>query len=149
MAKRKLNPKVQEVLDLKNQYDAKLKDLGDEILKELIVPILKDHNLHSLKFHGYTPGFNDGDACTYSLSDDISYQFSKDGEFYGGYDSETEPEEEEIPKGFNKDKLDADLCDLYSDLDAIEDYLERNHNNEEITITVKGKMETEYYDCGH
>lgn len=59
-----------ELTDLKQQYDDKLENEGEDAVKELFKEFFEANpRAESVTWTQYTPYFNDGDACTFSVYD--------------------------------------------------------------------------------
>lgn len=139
MSKNK-NPKVVELLEAKKQYDKMIKGLGSEIASEILKPYFETTGATALRFHGYTPGFNDGDACTFTLGE-VSAQLEEDGDFHDGWSVSYD----KLPNG---KKIEAELDKATAEIHELEDVMERLYNGYEFTIYANGKTTTEDYDCG-
>lgn len=59
-----------ELKALKDAYDTKLKEEGEDALKEVFKELFDKHpRLESVTWVQYTPYFNDGDPCYFSVHD--------------------------------------------------------------------------------
>src|SRR5688572_30748584 len=61
---------LKELNELKAAYETALREKGQEIIKVAFRDMFEKHpDLISLRWTQYTPYFNDGDACTFSVHD--------------------------------------------------------------------------------
>ena len=65
-----MTTKFQQIIDLKQQLDAKLKGFGKEAIAEAFAPFFAANpNIDGIYWTQYTPYFNDGDPCEFSVHD--------------------------------------------------------------------------------
>jgi hypothetical protein len=97
---------IEEINKLRKEYVEKSTELFKNFLKEFFE---NNEDVESITFTAYTPYFNDGDACTYSVGDaylkfkETSEFYSKDNgqDYCNGHDDLYS-----IPyEGYNKEKL--------------------------------------------
>jgi len=63
-----LPQEIQDVLALKEEYRAKLEKLGSEAVGKVLAPFFeKFFEVKSVRWTQYTPYFNDGDSCEFSV----------------------------------------------------------------------------------
>jgi len=150
--------------DLKVAEKSASKDIMD-VLKKMMAdnPLIA-----GVKWQQYTPSFNDGEPCEFS----ISGPFIKfDEKISGAGDSAADEEQEnggfldanyDIDDDFFKQKSDIfnfkeikalkktvkDVCAVYSHLEAMDDCLESMFGSGVEVIVTKDGVETEDYDCG-
>ncbi len=77
-----------ELRDLKKAYDKKLKDEGEAALKDAFKEVFDSHpRLRSVVWSQYTPYFNDGDPCYFSVHEfDVrveGIEDEEDDDYYG------------------------------------------------------------------
>lgn len=78
------NP-FQEILDLQAELQRKLKNDGEKLLKKHFQSYFKRFpDVEAVRWRQYTPYFNDGDPCTFSVHD---FSYLKPGET-AGYDGD-------------------------------------------------------------
>lgn len=124
---------------LNDLYENSKKDLGKnavQLLQTAFIPGVK-----SLGFRAYTPYWNDGDRCYYSVH---TYDIS-----INGYDNDEELEDEEIKEiGLSLKEIEQ-VKETFSDLlDKIPDeIIEATFGEGEITIFADGTHETS--ECDH
>jgi hypothetical protein len=72
------------------EFDAKRKEMVSELQKEfplILQPLLhKDETIKSISWNQYTPYFNDGDECTFSVHNDDIYVNGEDLYDMEGYE---------------------------------------------------------------
>lgn len=150
--------------DLKKAEKAASKDIMD-VLKKMMAdnPLIV-----GLKWQQYTPSFNDGEPCVFS----ISGPFIKfDEKISGAGDNDADEEQEnggfldanyDIDDDFYKKKSDIfnfkeikelkktvkDVCAVYSHLEAMDTQLQEMFGDNIEVIVTKDGVETEDYDCG-
>jgi hypothetical protein len=136
-------------------------------------------NVLGVAWNQYIPGFNDGDACTFSLGE-ISFLVKNDGQFefdedtgLYGYDPEDDPDVEavavtswslvggyeyvgetyprtKVAKNPEAEEKYKACIELENFLNASEDLLESVFGaDKQIVIKKDGSVEVEYYDCGY
>ena len=154
------------------------KGLADDVVNTLKDIIQSSNYIEAARWQQYTPGFNDGDPCEFSVRE-LQVKFSDSLiEEYGNEEkskstkADDEPEDSDNEDGFIdeyeldsfvKDNMDVlnhkdmailedqilALNRLHGTLESMEGELERKFgNNIQITLTKKG-IETEDYDCGY
>lgn len=66
--KKSYSSKLEKIKALKEEYMKEIKGCGTEIVKEAAKPFFEDYpSINSFTVYAYTPWFNDGDACEYSV----------------------------------------------------------------------------------
>jgi hypothetical protein len=65
-----LTSEINELIQIKKDYEAKAKELGSKAIAKLFQPFF-DNNLKidSIQWTQYTPHFNDGDACEFGINE--------------------------------------------------------------------------------
>lgn len=95
--------------------------------------------VEAVRFHQYTPGFNDGEPCVNSLGE-IELKLFLEEEYCGGDYSDNPIDSAKLKKEF------GELCAM---LRTLEDQLEKVFGtNQEITV-YRDKVDVEFYDCGY
>jgi hypothetical protein len=86
-----------ELFALKKAYDEKLANEGEDALKEAFKELFDKHpRLESVTWVQYTPYFNDGDPCYFSVHDfDASISEPEETETSEGPGDEEEEEDED------------------------------------------------------
>ncbi len=86
-----------ELFALKKAYDEKLANEGEDALKEAFKELFDKHpRLESVTWVQYTPYFNDGDPCYFSVHDfDASISEPEETEGPGDEDEEEDENDEE------------------------------------------------------
>ncbi|MCW2902217.1 MAG: hypothetical protein JWO67_4482 [Streptosporangiaceae bacterium] len=113
---------------------------GDKFI-ELLDAVLTAPGVEAVKWHQYTPSFNDGDPCEFGVHEFYVRVAGTDEEagdyedgFLGGYDSEL------------NDAVKTPLRNLGSAGGHCEDFLRESFGDHaQVTATAKG-FEIEYYD---
>lgn len=78
-----------DLKELKSAYDKKLKEEGEAAVKEAFKEVFDKHeSIESIYWRQYTPYFNDGDACTFSVHG-FCVSFKNDESDTDDYDNET------------------------------------------------------------
>lgn len=84
------NP-VEELTRLKSEYDDAVKNKGQEVVDFLVKGFLEKYpDVDGLAWTGYTPYFNDGDACVFSIGEVCVLIKDKEGSPYLTDDAEPE-----------------------------------------------------------
>lgn len=125
----------------------------------LLDAVLNIEGVDSVRWHQYTPGFNDGDACTFTLGEPEVKLIDGDEEagdredgYVNGYDFYdyvgSYPNSKKVAKpGF--EELHATFEELSGAFDHFEIFLEDTFGNgSEITAKRDG-FHVDYYDCGY
>lgn len=154
--------------DLKKAEESATKDIMS-LLKNLMA---ENPKLVALRWHQYTPSFNDGEPCEFSIGE-LSYKFDDsltNAETKRSKDDEDEDEDEDEGfmdnyelNGFFESKTDIanhkeitvlkkavkDANKVFSSLCQMDSQLKDMFgSNMEIVVTKDG-VETENYDCGY
>ena len=62
--------KLQAMLDIKEQYQKKMREEGEGLVKNMVRAFLDDNpDALAIKWCQYTPYFNDGDPCVFEVSE--------------------------------------------------------------------------------
>ena len=140
------------------------KALVDDVVSVLKEIITTSDYISAARWQQYTPGFNDGDPCEFSVRElQVKFSDSLMAEFNNEENEEEEFVDEYQMKRFLEKHMDVlnheqlgilegqleALNKLHGTLSNMESALEtRFGNNIQITLTKKG-IETEDYDCGY
>ena len=89
-----MNSKFQEIIDLREQLDAKLKTFGKETFAESLAPFFAANpHIEGVTWQQYTPYFNDGDTCEFNvykpaliLNEQVARILNPEGKFNKKYD---------------------------------------------------------------
>lgn len=167
-----LNNIKEKIAQINKQKEELVKQLREDFAPAL-KPLFEKSNgvITSLGWVQYTPYFNDGDECTFSINSDIDYGIRVNGEHledseilgnstYGlsKYLKKDGSYEEWIKKypedALNPDTMEEDL-NIYKTLLEFEDILESIDDeffkdlfgdHVEVTVFVDGRVETEKYE---
>lgn len=126
--------------------------------KEALVAELKDvfvrhPELKVIKWTQYTPGFNDGDPCYFTIGD-VSAANYMDINHYG----EWEGDEDEEPEDLEVFSLDYNVPKKYKDLEPLgkfinsktgKDVLEFMFGDGVTVVVTADGVDTDEYDCGY
>ncbi len=153
-----LKQKQKELKEIKNQILEKSNEVFDEFCKDIFT---KSPRLSSFGWSQYTPYFNDGDTCVFSVNIDYLYingQSVDDSEWinkknitkYGEWNREKKEyigrEEEDNPN------YDQELVDIYEEISSFlsnfdnDFYMSKFGDHVEITITSTG---IDVFECEH
>lgn len=145
--------KVQEMKaafeKLKQEFQQTCKDQFKLIMLELFA---EHPTLNKISWTQYTPGFNDGDPCTFRANIDASSIKLNGFDKYGDGDDEDEYDEED-----NDDETEVEPLNetVYESVSAVletfgEDVLlEMFDDNQRVTVSRDGTIKQEEYDCGY
>ncbi len=76
---------------LYKEYKDKIQKDGKSICRELFKEFFDKHpDVESIKWHQYTPYFNDGDVCEFGVNSDASIKLKDKDDFFGEYDNYTD-----------------------------------------------------------
>ncbi len=153
-----LKQQQKELKEIKNQILEKSNEVFDEFCKDIFT---KSPRLISFGWSQYTPYFNDGDTCVFSVNTDYLYingQSVDDSEWinkknitkYGEWNREKKEyigrEEEDNPK------YDQELVEIYEEISSFlsnfdnDFYMSKFGDHVEITITGTG---IDVFECEH
>jgi hypothetical protein len=153
-----LKQKQKELTEIKKQILQKSNEVFDEFCKDIFI---KCPRLESFGWNQYTPYFNDGDTCVFSVNIDYLYingQSVDDSEWinkknitkYGEWNREQKQyigrEEEDNPN------YDEELVDIYEQISSFlsnfdnDFYMSKFGDHVEITITKTG---IDVFECEH
>lgn len=142
--------------EIKSKMDAlktEMVDLGTKYFKEFSAQIFEDFpNVASFSWDQYTPYFNDGDECVFSINDYSASAKLLDGTNWGGYNDDDEEEEGLYFYSYGgkqpeteKEKLAVAVQSFLSVLDeSTAKALFGDHTR--VTINRDGTTETELYE---
>jgi hypothetical protein len=163
---KELKKKLKDFEDKQAEISKAGKTLADDVIGTLKDLITSSNLIEAAQWKQYTPGFNDGDACEFSvmdievkLSESVMKEFENqeietvDEEFWDDYSLKLFLKKhmdvlnhEQL--GLLESQIEA-VSELHGVLSGMESELERRFgNNMKITLTKKG-IETEDYDCGY
>lgn len=150
-----------ELANLLKEFNARMQE---EFVK-LTRYFFEETGVQAVIWNQYTPSFNDGDPCTFTLGEPVfvTKNFSLDPDFLNEENEEVElmsaSEYEDdfygpVPIGYYGKRENHELtsvCDLFHKLlSANEDMLERLYGEYGKTVYLtKDKVETAEYECGY
>lgn len=74
-----MHPLIQEISDLKKQYEKKIKDSGEKALKEVFKELFNKYpTLYKIAWRQYTPYYMDGDPCHFIVYEMDAYLLDKE-----------------------------------------------------------------------
>lgn len=143
--------------DVAKEIEKTIKE-AQEKAKTALIAELKDvfvrhTDLKVIKWTQYTPGFNDGDPCYFTIGD-VTASNHMDVNAYG----EWEGDEDEEPKDLVAFSLDYNVPKQYKDLEALgkfinsatgRDVLEFMFGDGVTVVVTATGVDTEEYDCGY
>lgn len=139
---------IQKIKDVKDNLNNLIDSAGSDIFRNAVQPIFDvDKEVKAVRWNQYIPGFNDGEPCTFSMGDiKVCYGDEKEA------DSESDDNflcqySEKVSKKRSLKKAMSDVNSLLSLLKGVAERI--FESNAEITITRSGKVERDYYECGH
>ena len=171
---KELKKKIVELEAKRAEVKKAEKGLGDEVVNTLKDIIKSSKLIKAVRWSQYTPGFNDGDVCEFSVNElEVQFNASVLKKYKTEEGKEELNENEEASEEgwvdsyhmekFIKSKMDifnpteiGQLHDQYEALNRLHGTLsdmsgelqDRWGDNIQITLTKKG-IETEDYDCGY
>ena len=123
------NP-FQEILDAKAAYQKTVKELGKVRFTDYFKEVFDKHpEIESVKWHQYTPFYNDGETCVFGLHG--VHVYDKDEKEYMSWGDEP---------------LEKVANDIESQLEAIEDVLQEAFGDHAEVIVTRTGVEVEEYD---
>jgi hypothetical protein len=146
--------KIFEILDA---YNKEVQENGEKILKEAFKEFFDKHpEVESLRWNQYTPGFNDGDPCTFTVGELMfrTYDMKKiaDGEADKPEETYYEDDDDCYDCSYGNEYdpvLKQDIRNLSENLSDAEDILLKVFDdNMQITVT-RENITAEEYDCGY
>ena len=147
---------LNKLVELKKQYREAVRKDAQPFIEEAVKQFFDKHGdvVKAVRLRGYTPGFNDGDPCVFSLRE-LELKLKKEAlEAYGDDtyedDSYWEDRYTNAWKAQSKETRD-DFEAMSRAFNAIDDALELIYNSEgfELVMTAKGIEVDLDYDCGH
>lgn len=136
-----LNELADKVKEARKEYNAEAKKYLDKAIKDLFI---KHPELYAVKWNQYTPHFNDGEPCTFSVHE-LEYLLKK----------EVVDLEDDIDVDEDYEWLGRAEGELYESLSALSHFIE-DVDNEQILASLFGDgvsvvatengIETEDYD---
>jgi hypothetical protein len=142
---------LQKILELKKTYCDEIAKAGKELFAEELKSFFAAHpNVKALRWTQYTPSFNDGDPCRFSLSD---VQVQLDDPPKRDDDEERDPEDWEnsfeawdLPDSHAE--LQAAMRSLSQLLHDAKDACELVFGDGSEIIATREKIEVNEFDCG-
>lgn len=140
-----LKPELKEKLDfiqkLKETYKKELEKNTRDILREAAIWVMEKHpELPYICWMQFTPNYNDGEPCEFSLTETQYYSYREDEDF-------DEEECEKINALITKETLKS-LRDFDGILDQLIDGLEETFGGDQkIKIYKDGTIEVFSYEC--
>jgi hypothetical protein len=128
------------------EFDAKRKEMVSELQKEfplILQPLMqKDETIKNISWNQYTPYFNDGDECTFSVYNDDIYVNGEDLYDLEGYEQSYSRKDRE-PNNLERtiDEIRAVLREIPEDF-----YKDLFGDHVKVTVNRDGTIETEEYD---
>ncbi len=165
---KELKEKIKEFEGKQKELKKAEKALADDVVNALKTIIQSADHIEAVRWQQYTPGFNDGDPCEFTIAE-LEVKFSdKIIKEFKNEEAEDEDEEGDFIQDYdvenflkkNMDVLNHDelgrvekqyeaLQKLYGTLSSMEGALRaRFGDGIQITVNKKG-IETEDYDCGY
>jgi hypothetical protein len=145
----KIEAKKAEIIELKRVLDEKMKAELTESAKFFF----EETGLEAVIWNQYTPSFNDGDPCTFTLGEAIFIRHGfdpeelqsadeyEDDELYGTVQWSSYKENDEL----------GEACKQFSELlSSVSDILEQAYGEYGVTVYMtKDKTYEAEYDCGY
>jgi hypothetical protein len=134
-----------EMATAKRQYEAVMKAKGKSAITAAVTRFLDAHpKAEAVRWTQYTPHFNDGDACTFSVNEpSVKLGGDEDGDedgFYYGYSLTYENSDPE------RKTMKRDLDGLHSALSEIEDAVQLAFGDGYLITATRAGVEVEEYD---
>lgn len=143
----KVTQKFAELVNLRNEYKKAVDEKGGVILGAIFKDFFEEHpEARAARWNQYTPGFNDGDPCTFRVND-LEIQTKEPSQ----EDQDEDFDEDSFEGSYKlKGKLKGDVEEIESAMHSNEDVLETVYgDNVQVTFTRDGKFKVEDYDCGY
>jgi len=165
----RLSQLCNDLSDMKERMRSAAQNEFKPALKELAAVLAVEvPQVESVRWNQYIPGFNDGDACEFTMGE-VTVRFTNDAEDVGdredgfvtlGFNAEDVNNPNARWKGELTERVEAGELTivqavLLDELDEVINGLESASElafgpNVEVTLNVKtGELEIEDYDCGH
>jgi hypothetical protein len=109
--KAKMIEKLKQIREMQAEVQKKIREIGQDGMREVFAEVFAQHpDLEAVRWRQYTPYFNDGEACTFSVNDAyIKFKgYPKDsededcGDYEDGFDYYSSYRSEDYPVGFGK-----------------------------------------------
>lgn len=128
--------KLVELTKTIDQFITQVDQLNDLIFKMVVSSLFEEHpTLKKFSFTGYTPTFNDGEECTFTLGLDYpTVNADEDGD--------------EDQEDSNDNQVLRDAVTQYLRVLPDEFYSSHFKNNFEVTVT-RDNVTVSKYDCGY
>jgi hypothetical protein len=146
--------KFEKLAQMKKEYEVACKDVGKKGVVELLNEFFTDNpQINAVKWRQYTPYFNDGDTCEFSLHgvyfqlvDPKSFNLTEDGgDYEDGFYSSWDVEYENKAKGAKT--LAKNMKGIENILDSSADVLNVAFGDHmEILVQRDGNVEVEDYE---
>lgn len=127
---------LEEFKKARKTYEEIVASKGKDVVKELVLPYLAAQpKVKAVRWRQYTPWFNDGDTCEFSVREPVAILEETDDEPEYG-----EPEYEEIYE-------DDNWCSVSGEIQGLGDMLKDAFGDHvEVTVTRTG---VEVEECNH
>lgn len=138
--------KIEQILEAEANYNKLVSELGKDAVAEQLQTLFAAYpELEAIRWTQYTPGFNDGDPCTFGMHE-VMYQAT-------GIEEDEDAEDEDYNDGFLEVPWDAKspMFDAINEFEGSrnEDVMRKCFGDGvQITATREG-VEVEEYDCGY
>lgn len=135
---------LESLVEMKKEYDEKIKQDGKSAIRKELDGFFEDFpEIESIKWTQYTPHFNDGSECTFSVNEPSvklkgDKEYKQEYEFSSTYQRTPSKDDLRISKGLSK---------LHKQFEKVEDVFESVFgDHSEITVQSNGKVEIEEYE---
>lgn len=136
------NPTLQELVDMQAEFEKKIAASGEDAIKLECKKFFDDHpEILAIRWTQYTPTFNDGDPCVFSVSEPM-FKFR----------NEEDDEDEYLEDGFQhvyRPEIPAykdcqALCNLFTEAETVLELV--FGDNVTVTVTREAIRIEDYYD---
>lgn len=135
---KELNKRIDELADRRKDLEKQEKVLAENVVDALRDIIRGSEYIEAARWHQYTPGFNDGDPCEFTVND-LEVKFSEDLlSEYGNKEKSTDKKKDEDEDEEEEDDVDED--DGWVDSYEVESFLKEKIdvlNHKEIGLLEK------------
>lgn len=155
MAKsKKKSGALAELAKLREAMKKVIEEKGKPALLEMASEAFAFEEVEAVRWPQYTPSFNDGDPCTFSVGDVTVKLKGTDEKNDEDGDEDYEDEDGFLDSYSDRVKAIKGLGDAMDEIGAAlsenEDVLEQVFsNNVKVTVSRDGKIEIDDYDCGY
>ena len=138
--------KIQDLIKMKEEYNENVEKIGKDALKELFDDFFKNNpGIESFRWKQYTPYFNDGDACTFSV-DEVYVKLKDTGALDEDDDDSDEGYYDAWSFRVQKPELEKVINELSSALESIEDVVLNVFGDHTQVTVYPDRTETEEYE---